>query len=1032
VAALAANRLSEGRFSGGFQYAPLQDSIHHPLRGKSLMRIYHHFEAELKRRPTREAKASFAILNLALGKTDEALELFTQLASGQPENAESLSDLAAFWLARARISRDPFDLIRALDAADRAVRLNPSLPEAWFNLAVAQELLFLPRAAERAWANYLSFDESSPWSWEARTRLLKDRQPPERELWENERSRLKQAILREEKPAIDTITRRFPLPVRLWVEEELLPQWGEAELSGEESLAAILLKGAGHIAAIQESITGDTLLAESVQAIKNDPSAIRSILARGHVLFGAGRKAYTNERPEEAETLFRQARISFSRGNSPFFLWTDLSIAICRFEDKDFLGTLTQLSALLRSAEPKRYRALTARALWIRGMVQFARGEPTLSLRDFHQASDTLAGTRASEDEGAVHYLIAANLSYLGDFHEAWRHLYKALAATPTTIQERRLFSAFDEAGTALEKAGEVRAALYFRDAVVVLSRVVDRSDPTGLGHAYLRRAESRWKIGDQVDAQADLHRARLLANNIESVNLREGTLAKVDIAEAEVFSANLPESSLSISGRALGYYLRLGSYFDLPRIYRIRCQALLNMGRLREAILELDRGIREYERIRRISYFDQSRQLFEMMMKLQEEAKRPGAALWYAERERSRDLLDVLAAPHAEHREITGTHPLEPQVLVDRLPYGVALVEYALLDDRLLAWVVQHGDISSFSLKIDSFDLAERIRATRDELANRDRDGHLTLNLEYLYDLIVRPLEPALQGARSIVFVPDGPLSGLPFAALRDRFEGQYLVESRVVSVSPSASFYAVAGAAAEGQLSANPSVLAIGASSFDRIAFDRLPSLKQVEREAKEVASLYGQSTLLPGPRATIERFMSEVGKHEVVHFSGHAITIADLPMSSLMIFAPSRSGDSGALSAAHLYQMNLAKTRVVVLSACSTGLGAESSLEISSGLVQPFLARGVSAVAASLWEVDDEQSIDLSVAFHRHLLEHRSASAALRAAQLDLIRSVNKDLSSPSTWAVLQVFEAAPKGERGKIPSQLQYWPNQERGD
>lgn len=1016
VSAFKSNRPSEGRFSGGFQYAPFQ--LHSQPQVKSLKRIYRQFERELKRAPAPDVQAGFAVLNLAFGKTAEALKLFNQLARTQPDCAEALSDLSAFWLAQANLSQDSFDLVRALDAADRAVHINPDLPEAWFNLAVAQERLFLFRAASRAWARYLSLDEASPWAWEARARLLKDRKPTDRELWPQERLRLIEAVLDEDEDTIEKITLRFPLAVRLWTEEELLPKWGEAELSGARPLADILLKKAWFIANCHEHVTSDSALPDSIEAIFNTRGAALKDVARGHILFGAGRQAYLDERLGEAEGLFRESKNAFaqSRSSSPFIFWAELSISICRFEERDFVESLDQLSFLLREIDPQRYRSLAARTLWIHGMALFAIGEPILSLQSFRKALMSLSGTQSDEDEGAVHYLIAANLNYLGNSQEAWLHLYKALSATPRTIQERRLFTAFDEAGIALEKTGELRSSLYFRDAVISLSRMSDHPDPSGLGHAYLRRAEGRWKVGDQDGAQADRKKARTLAGNIQSNSLREAALARVNIAESETLIKTAPIKALNLLEKALRYYAGVGSYADLPRVYLGRYRALSEMGLLDQAMVELDNGIRTYEQVRervndessRGLYFEQARGLFDTMMLQQQERGHFEVSLWYSERARS-TILSRFKSATREGDLLAKICPLEPSDLKTRVPHNVSLVEYALLPDRLLVWVIRRGKIIPFTLTVTGSDLISLVRETRYNLQYKSNSKELEENLGDLYDKLIRPLDSALSDSSSIVFVPDGPLFGLPFAALRDRARNVYLIETKTVSVSPSASFYIEGGAAEESAKPASTSVLVFGASIFDRATFDRLASLSQVEEEARAVGRIYPGSTLRVGWEATKVRFAQEVGHYEIVHFVGHTVAVAGLPSSSMMIFAPSGPRDSGGLHVSELYTFNFTKTRIVVLSSCATGFNPNAGSNLL-GFVQPFLSRRVNAVLASLWDVSDHWTSDLAVEFHRQLQKNRVPALALRKAQVEQIHSKNSYLSSPSSWAVLQLFATA----------------------
>ena len=245
VSALGAVRLSEGRFTGGFPYAPLDSSS----KTKETSRAIQALRRDAAWSRIMKTRADIAIIRVTDGKVDEALRILREEAKRSPGRADIQSDLAAAWLTSSRTSGDPFDFVKALDAADRAVRLDPKLPEAWFNLAVTEERLFLYRAAVRAWVIYLSLDENSPWAWEARARLFKAREFTDRELWEHERLRLDQAVIADDEATIETIVRRFPLPVRLWVEEELFPRWAEAELAGASPTASILLRGAGRVAA---------------------------------------------------------------------------------------------------------------------------------------------------------------------------------------------------------------------------------------------------------------------------------------------------------------------------------------------------------------------------------------------------------------------------------------------------------------------------------------------------------------------------------------------------------------------------------------------------------------------------------------------------------------------------------------------------------------------------------------------------------------------------------------------------------------
>ena len=104
----------------------------------------------------RRACTRWASRNFWPGRYDDAAQSLLAASREQPDNARYLSDVAAVQLERARLGLRPDDLPRALAAADRARRLDPSLREAWFNRALAATALSLNDQAKQAWTEYLA------------------------------------------------------------------------------------------------------------------------------------------------------------------------------------------------------------------------------------------------------------------------------------------------------------------------------------------------------------------------------------------------------------------------------------------------------------------------------------------------------------------------------------------------------------------------------------------------------------------------------------------------------------------------------------------------------------------------------------------------------------------------------------------------------------------------------------------------------------------------------------------------------------
>jgi CHAT domain-containing protein len=958
-----------------------------------------------------QALADLGILKLLDRRTDDAVSLLEAAVAGAPGDPRLRSDLAAAYLARAQDSDRPDDLIHALAAADRAAQDGPALPEARFNRALALEKLFLIPDARQAWQEILPQERGSGWSREAEARLRQLGKTPEAEIWKIERGRLDHAALQGEQGVVAAVVARFRQPARQYAEEDLLAIWAKETEEGRPAEAERSLRIARAIGAALFSFHGDAMVRDGVAVIdaarSKEPASCLSCLVRGHLLYGDGAREVKERQTGRAVQAFSEAEEQLRRAGSPFVFWVRFNLAICDYFRPEYELARKALMRLRHDLPAGRYSILNGRISYVLGSTDVLTGRPGEALPFVREADQVFTQTGESENLVMTHELFAFSFDSLGEPEEALRHLLIALGMRDRVHHPARVFAVIDQVGINCLRRGEIEVARYFQNEL--LSDSLTQGIPSFVSFAYQRRARTSYLAGHYREALSDLEEADREARGIPDAGIRRRQQAEIQMARGEIqIVAGEPAAAVRSLSPAIAFFEHTGLGYYLSYAFFVRARAYIALEDEKSADEDFREGLHKIEQARdsapegilRISLFDQATALFDEILSFQARRGAEDRAFEISERVRARQLLD---------RSRPAGTILGVREIQRRLPAETVLLKYVLLTDRLLVWALSTDHAELHQLSLDAEALTEQVEKVRSLLRQPVPGPALGTALRDLHRQLLTPVARTIRGARALVVVPDKILHFLPFSALVDPATGRYLIQDRALSVAPSANVYVHCLERARPWSEGPPvSALVVAADDFDRGRFPLLAPLPRVAEEARLIAAAYPQARLLAGGEATRERFLDLASRGpQVVHFAGHALVNADQPDRSMLVLAgDGRIDGPSAVYSNEIGRMDLGATRLVVLAACSTAAGRVSASEGATSLARSFLAAGVPAVVASLWEVDDRLASRLLTELHRRLRAGDDPVTALRTVQLSELGA-----ASPEEWAAFQLIGGLP---------------------
>lgn len=954
-----------------------------------------------------------------MGDVGWAIQRLEEAREAAPDDPSIANDLAVAHLIQAQLSNDLRSWLTALETIDLALELDPGLPAAHFNRALLLSSLTLDDAAVDAWRRFDAVEPDSSWRREGRARAAKLREPRARDRWLFARAEFQRAMSGEVVPDLGPLVRSHPQQSRIFLEDELLPAWGEALEAGDVDRAERLQHLAMELARDLPPDRVGPYLHSALRVNATAPPGPQRALATAHRLYGEARRAHEVQNYEKAAPLYRRAAAFFEEFGSPFRYLPRFYLGVRKHYTTrpDYAGAAEDFEDLLRRL-PSEEIVLRAYAHWMIGYsrtmeASWAEAVPPLqeALRLFEIAGEL-------ENAGAMHNLLAGAWRNMGELGWASEAQGRAVALRRHMVKSRHSQNVVSEIGEQLISADRWATAIYFADEWV---REAERSGSAmSRSLARAQRAQVLESLGRTEQALADLHRSSAEADQVEGQGARFRTRLHVALEKSKVLVAG------ARSDEALEVLEEAGRLSESTDTRHRLMEILLSKAAVERTLRDpeaaqstLEQAHREVFRQRsllfdgwqRRKYLDQARGVMEALVDVQLELGLDREALETVETTRSLELMTLVRRRlHAETWKATSE--VRPASSPASAPVAPQAMVYLALPERLVVWTIRDGAVETRQVEVSRHRLDIEVESFIQELKHGTSSSSPAGGAGRR---LARWLLPAgWSPPTHLRVVADGPLHRLPFSALPVEEKGErLLVQSTAVSHLPSlevGNLLSQVDRMRAVSAGARPDVLLVSDIPHSGESFPGLARVGHADELERLWASRF-QGRTLRRSQAVPAAFLREYPLHSVVVFSGHSLSGSRGGRRGLVL-APGSGGD-GFLAADEIAAVAAGRCRLVVLASCSGASGAPSPSEGPRSLVAAFFAAGVPTVIASLTEVED----GAASAFLLELpLEVRRPPAdALRLAQLKLIEQGHP----PAAWAFFQSHGSS----REEVPLDLQ---------
>jgi CHAT domain-containing protein len=943
-------------------YSPLTDTPNAQTNlGKAQLLLLSYPDSETKQRLQ-------GLIYLASGNWQKYIDAAAYFSAKMRSKAEVLNNLGVSFLALS--DQDPSNLLNALDTFEQASQVDPNAPEPRFNEVVTYRKLRLHKIAEEAVQRYASMDRTSRWYSEA-----VDANSPDKSHLITD---LRRAIHDNNRPQAERLFDKDPDSLRNFVGQY-------ASSDNDESTALVQFIGS-EIERRYGDRTFSAMLAPLFTERRKITVALRQFVNQGAELFLEGNVPGSLEAYKKASELLSKTDSVFDR------LWIDLNRVDTDIRAGHFDAARETLQFLISTSGKERFLWLQGKALSIYGYTLRLTPSYGELMKLLAEADRIFIGMDSSHDRVRVLYYRAAYQYGAGDHDEALKLALECLRRTDDSDAARMASLDWLIGSILYGQQRPERAVLFEQESVEqsrkirsvgmealsasTLSQLYESISQPNLAEEYLKVAESAFeKMPPGFDQMKTELTLGILKSRIE--------LDRKQYAKAQ----SLLEKNLDV----YSHQPFLATTSLLSPSLMLLAQTYSETGQIKKAsqtfneaidVIENDDQYLQSEKLR-IKFDDERRDLYDSAIEFEYANGASDIAWTYLQKYRSKLFIEFLAQfdsnvgkAHAEALDRSRVQAL--------IPPDAQVVEYALLKNRLLIWVISRNQFTSRSLAISRSTLDGKVQDVLQKLRNQDDVDTLLTDLG---KILIDPVADLLDGNHTVVIIPDRALHGLPFEVLRRPGKSEYLIQQFPILISPNLTH-----------------LLLTKAARPRRDGIVGFASQNGGSSEVKELAALseiYPKSEMFTGQLVGKSNFLGAMRNAAVLHYAGHSATDAVDPLRSSILLDGNRFGPN-SVTAVDIAQQRLENNAVVVLSSCDSSVGNSRDGVGMRGLTSAFLIGGAGSVVGSLWPVEASSTADLMIRFHRAFANGQMPVAkALREAQLAFLHAFPQR-SHPYYWS------------------------------